>query len=40
MQANQLLALLPQPRSLSFRAAEALAQTADRLLEDRLQRGA
>jgi len=40
LQANQLLARLPQPRSLSFRAAEALAQTADRLLEDRLQRGA
>lgn len=40
MHANQILARSEQPRSLSFHGVEALAHTADCLLDDRMQRGA
>lgn len=40
LQANQVLAAARAPHMLDDRAAEALAQVAERLLEQRLQRGA
>lgn len=40
LQANQVLDAAPYPHPLQYRAAEALAQTTARLLEERLQLGA